>query len=145
MPWSSTFVRCCQSGICFPRNIWTALRLDGTEGGSGLTHQEVGFCAGGIMPNQPNRKEKLCTNPTVYYGSYTDPQGRVRQKTGLPNCSTCGSSRDHRKVTYLIPIQQHIQVSTIPLLRCPHAVSVHGARLPLAHACAPLCCCCAPG
>ena len=65
-----------------------------------MSHVEVAYCAqGGTVPAKPKAKEVLCPNPTVYYGA----------NKNRTNCATCG--HQEKKVTYLIPIKDHIQVS----------------------------------
>ena len=73
------------------------------EEGSGLQHKAIPFCARGIKPSQLNKKEVLCDKPTVFYGS----------KSQLANCETCGHTS--RKYTYLISIEQHIQVDCMQI------------------------------
>jgi hypothetical protein len=119
------------AGHHFPRNVWSALRC-GTQA-NGLTHREIAFCAGAIMPAQTNRKETLCNNPTVYYGQWTDEHGTTRSKESLANCMACGGSE--KKITYLITIEQHIQVNPWHKhTHTSHTHSSHAASMQVARA-----------
>lgn len=119
-------------GHFFPRNVRTALERD--VDGCALGHREVQYCAqASVIPRGSNRKPVMCNEPTVYYGTYTDGDGTVRSKADLQNCRTCGHTE--RKATYLIPLEQHIQVSghstqaehsrAAPYLHCMINTSLH--------------------
>ena len=74
------------------------------------------------MPNRANRKEALCDNPEVYYGSYLTDTGVLKKKEELPNCRTCGHTK--KKSAYCITIARHIQVT-----------STHGASMESQNSC----------
>ena len=103
---------------CFPRNPLRALMCEVRDRGW-KPCTEVSFCAQGLKPNYPLRKEPLCDRPHVFY-----PMS-LEQAKNLEG-TTCGSRE--KKTTYLITIAQHIQVThctanTLPTWR------PHGARM----------------
>lgn len=102
-------------GHLFPRDIWSALATTTPQDRCRLIHREVAYCAQGVIPPRrgANRKQVVCPDPTVFYGTYTDTHGVTRDKTTLPNCSTC--THNKKKVMYLIPIEHHIQVTPLQL------------------------------
>ena len=87
-----------------------------------MDHEEVAYCAQGVMPSRANACEVLCHNPTVYYGKDKD----------RPNCNTCG--HQGKKVMYLIPVRNHIQVVSIaqicPLTESPSPPNAPHSPLP---------------
>ena len=123
-------------GHQLPKNVWGVLQPD-AEDGADFDPLTVQFCGGGVMPSQANRKEAHCTEPEVYYGTYTDEDGQQRSKKTLPNCRTCGSVQ--RKTTYVLPIERHIRVSALtqPTSCSPHNGCVQQLT---ADAPCPLCC-----